>query len=268
MKEGYKVAKAVSNTKFKTGDKVKCINNTLVEQWFSVGKTYTVAVAYSDNEHIGFIHTGFAVWHSDRFELIEKEDTVKEPKQFNPHPGDKITCNNGEEFTCCTKEFLFSKGVLCYMDSGIYSYRVNPENNHTNIIWMYWSLDGKPLSGDKEWNIREVIPKDASRIGPFCFDASLTENSVLSVDFIAPSGLYYADKNDATQESYMEFRRNQDGTLSALNVYTAEDIRSAFIDDLSWTESYLEMFMKSLGKVTNPEYKEYLRLKDMFENEQ
>lgn len=226
---------------FKAGDKVKCIDNLLAEGYFKLNEQYVIdEIPYDD--HVCFTHAGDVAWDADRFELIEKEDTVKEPKQFNPEPGDKIICNNGEEFTCCTREFLLNKDLQSCVRFEILAYRTNPTNETIGIDWIGWPLDGKS-TGSKEWDIREVIPKQKDKSGTNSFD-----------------------KNDATQESYMEFRRNQDGTLSSLNVYTAEDIRSAFIDDLSWTESYLEMFMKSLEKVTKPEYKEYLRLKDMFEN--
>lgn len=245
MKEGYKVANAVSDTKFKAGDKVKCINNTLVEQWFSVGETYTVAVAYSDNEHIGFIHTGFAVWHSDRFELIEKEEIMQESnevtnakkKQFNPKPGDKIICNNGEEFTCCTKEFLLSKGIVLF-DRGyeIHAYRADPHNEYAGFTWMGWSDGGKYIK-NKEWDIREVIPKDSTeKDGYIKYEGEVVSTWGGGVDIVYPP------------------------------TYTKEDIRKAWVD-FGRSNEALEIFMKSLNKVTSSEYKEYLRLKAVFEQE-
>ncbi len=36
--------------------------------------------------------------------IYDPADQVQ--KKFNPKPGDRIICNNGEEFICCTKETL------------------------------------------------------------------------------------------------------------------------------------------------------------------
>ena len=77
--------------------------------------------------------------------------------KFKPKPGDKIICNNGEEFVCCTLETLISKGFGIYFknksDSEIFGM------NEGYSKWMYWNNEGYP--NDFEWNIREVIPQNA-----------------------------------------------------------------------------------------------------------
>lgn len=276
---------------FKAGDKVKCIDINNVEQWFSARETYIISKVSIDGEHLEFAHTGFALWHSDRFELIEKGEDMQEnnalgfkigdkvkiirkddtfgwydgmedllgteqvithvgysgkdcsylicgwyfpdgalkliqPKQaervlckkkFNPKPGDKIICNNGEEFTCCTKEFLSEKGcaVSPYKDAEVFAYYNNSSNTTTGVEWTYFNSDMKGY-----YDIREVIPQQK---------------------YEAPS--------------------------KAEPMYSAEDICKAFITDLGWHEYSFGLLMESLEKVKNPEYMEYLRLKAMFETE-
>ena len=76
--------------------------------------------------------------------------------KFNPKPGDKIICNNGEEFICCTLEFLrktiyegikSDKPILGYRKFGYYE------------AWMDW--DEEALSCPEEYCIREVIPQSS-----------------------------------------------------------------------------------------------------------
>lgn len=59
--------------------------------------------------------------------------------------------------------------------------------------------------------------------------------------------------------------RKVESTNKSINVtYSEEDIKAAF-SDLNWEESF-EGFMIALNVVSNPEYKEYLRLKAKYEN--
>ena len=78
-------------------------------------------------------------------------------KKFQPKPGDKIICNNGEEFICCTLETLNSKGFGIYFknksDSEIFG------TKEEYLSWMYWNNEDYP--NDPEWNIREVIPQNS-----------------------------------------------------------------------------------------------------------
>ena len=66
----------------------------------------------NSGESIGSITTDGKYWEEDEMpELLEciynpEDKGEKEPMKFNPKPGDKIICNNGEEFICCTLEFL------------------------------------------------------------------------------------------------------------------------------------------------------------------
>ena len=76
--------------------------------------------------------------------------------KFNPKPGDKIICNNGEEFICCTLEFLretIYEGIKS--DKPILGYRKFGYDE----VWMDW--DGEDLSYSEEYNIREVIPQSS-----------------------------------------------------------------------------------------------------------
>ena len=37
---------------------------------------------------------------------MQESNSIANANKFTPQPGDKIICNNGEEFVCCTLEFL------------------------------------------------------------------------------------------------------------------------------------------------------------------
>lgn len=76
-------------------------------------------------------------------------------KKFNPKPGDKIVCNNGEEFICCTLEFLHNHGIKPKRVQEIIGFYPDKE------IWQDWDENGKAsddYSGD-DYNIREVVPQ-------------------------------------------------------------------------------------------------------------
>ena len=76
--------------------------------------------------------------------------------KFTPQPGDKIICNNGEEFICCTLEFLrktIYEGIKS--DKPILGYRKFGYDEE----WMDW--DGEDLSYPEEYGIREVIPQSS-----------------------------------------------------------------------------------------------------------
>ena len=117
----------------------------------------------NNGDPIGSITTDGKYWEEDEMpELLEciynpEDKGEKKPMKFNPKPGDKIVCNNGEEFICCTLEILISKGFGIYFknksDSEIFGM------NEGYSKWMYWNNEGYP--NDFEWNIREVIPQNA-----------------------------------------------------------------------------------------------------------
>ncbi len=81
--------------------------------------------------------------------------------KFQPQPGDKIICNNGEEFICCTLECLRDK-----IDKQIHSslpilgyYKTEYDES-----WQDWNEDGTTRSNDCNdcnYGIREVIPQNA-----------------------------------------------------------------------------------------------------------
>lgn len=84
--------------------------------------------------------------------ISEKEEIMK----FNPKPGDKIICNNGEEFICCTPETLTSKGVATWLEDKSCTIFGISENWEQDSSWMYWEADNSP--SDYEWSIKEIIP--------------------------------------------------------------------------------------------------------------
>ena len=83
--------------------------------------------------------------------------------KFNPKPGDKIICNNGEEFICCTKKFLNAEGLAGYLSNEyIFSYREAEDNTYFKYDWQYWKKDGSAAKED--YNIREVIPVKSNEV--------------------------------------------------------------------------------------------------------
>ena len=73
------------------------------------------------------------------------------------YPGDKIICNNGEEFICCTLEFLRE---IIYegfeSDKPILGYR---KFGYDETSWMDWDEEALPCP--EEYGIREVIPQSS-----------------------------------------------------------------------------------------------------------
>ena len=87
---------------------------------------------------------------------MQESNKVANANKFTPQPGDKIICNHGEEFICCTLEFLHetisanvrpSEPVLGY--------------NEKHSEWQDWEFSGQAAGGGTEYNIREVIPQNA-----------------------------------------------------------------------------------------------------------
>ena len=76
--------------------------------------------------------------------------------KFNPQPGDKIICNNGEEFICCTLEFLNAEGLANHLSNEyIFAYREAEDRTYFKYSWMYWNKDG--AAREINYSIREVI---------------------------------------------------------------------------------------------------------------
>ena len=113
-------------------------------------------------------------WEDDEMpELLEciynpEDKGEKKPMKFNPKseptefvppkPGDKIICNNGKEFICCTLGNLKSKGIASHLDDEVSIIFGISEHWEKNCSWMYWQVNN-PLN-DHEWKIREVIPQN------------------------------------------------------------------------------------------------------------
>lgn len=142
----------------KVGDKVQCICDIMVEDKFKVGETYVLSDVSPDGEHGSFKHTGDSLWHLDRFVNIKKKDMQM---KFNPKPGDKIICNNGEEFTCCTLEFLRDTITGQIQSSLPILGYYKTENDES---WQDWNEDGTTRFNDFEYKIREVIPAESKEV--------------------------------------------------------------------------------------------------------
>ena len=153
---------------------------------------------------------------------MQESNSVANANKFNPQPGDKIICNNGEEFICCTLEFLretIYEGIKS--DKPILGYRKFGYDEE----WMEW--DEEDPSCPEEYGIREVIPQSS--------EAS-------------------ADKKEEVKEEPR---------------YTVEEVFYAIKEHCGKYDSPLgcEFEIKNLLKRfdEDPEYKEYLRLKAIYE---
>ena len=155
--------------------------------------------------------------------------------KFNPKPGDKIICKNGEEFTCCTLKFLRDKRLGAGVnDEGVTGYAVDPRNQTYGIQWLYWSRDG--AAGEQEWNIKEIIP------------------------------VLHEVKQDVTEV----IPAQGDNTVGAVfqeKTYTLEQIKEAF-DALQWYDTSFELLSNKLNEPQDPDYKLYLELKAKFEGKE
>ncbi len=89
----------------------------------------------------------------------ESEEKTAMTNKFNPQPGDKIICNNGEEFICCTLGFL-QENIAKFIssDKPILGYR-KFGYDEAWMAWMCW--DGEALSCPEEYGIREVISQNS-----------------------------------------------------------------------------------------------------------
>ena len=89
---------------------------------------------------------------------MQESNTVVNANKFTPQPGDKIICNNGEEFICCTLGFL-QENIAKFIrsDKPILGYWKYKHNN----TWQDWDEHGKAYyDNDDDYNIREVIPQN------------------------------------------------------------------------------------------------------------
>ena len=153
--------------------------------------------------------------------------------KFNPKPGDKIICNNGEEFICCTLEFLretIREGIKS--DKPILGYR---KFRYGGTWIMGW--DEEALSCPEEYCIREVIPQSSE---------------------------VTADKKEEVKEE-----PRYKAATAEQPLYTVEEVFYAIKEHCGKYDSPLgcEFEIKNLLKRfdEDPEYKEYLRLKAIYE---
>ena len=90
---------------------------------------------------------------------MQESNTVVNANKFTPKPGDKIICNNGEEFICCTLGFL-QENIAKFIssDKPILGYWKYKHNN----IWQDWDEHGNAsYDNDNDYGIREVIPQSS-----------------------------------------------------------------------------------------------------------
>ena len=191
-------------------------------------ESYIFRTVYEDREWSTVTKDGKR-WTSDydsflRELIYDPEQQVKEKltMKFTPQPGDKIICNNGEEFICCTLEFLretIYEGIKS--DKPILGYRKFGYDEE----WLDW--DEEALSCPEEYGIREVIPQSS-------------------------------EVTDDKKEEVKEEPR-----------YTVEEVFYAIKEHCGKYDSPLgcEFEIKNLLKRfdEDPEYKEYIRLKAIYE---
>ena len=153
----------VNGIELKEGQKWKTLYGGVVTLQDSPrGRSYIFRTVYEDGEWDTVTKDGKR-WTSDydsflRELIDDPEQQVKEKliMKFNPKPGDKIICNDGEEFICCTLEFLretIYEGIKS--DKPILGYRKFGYEE----AWMDW--DEEAFSYPEEYGIREVIPQNS-----------------------------------------------------------------------------------------------------------
>ena len=164
-------------------------------------------------------------WSDDTFpillELIEET-----PMKFNPKPGDKIICNNGEEFICCTLGFL-QENIAKFIssDKPILGYWKYKHNN----TWQDWDEHGNAsYDNDNDYDIREVIPQNL-------------ESSADKKEEVKEDSLYTVDEVfDAIFE-----------TTKHLQI------------EIPW--DYIDDVKEHLSRKNDPQYLEFLRLKAIYD---
>ena len=156
----------------------------------------------------------------------ESEEKTAMTNKFNPQPGDKIICNNGEEFICCTLEFLrktIYEGIKS--DKPILGYRKFGYDEE----WQDWDGHGKAsYDNDDDYDIREVIPQSSEVIDDKKEEAK--EDPLYTVDEVFDA-LFEVTKH--------------------IEIETPWD----YIDDVK----------EHLSRKNDKQYQEYLRLKAIYE---
>ena len=162
---------SVNGIKLAAGQKWKTKNYGVVTLSESgVNSNYPWRMNFPNNgDPIGSITTDGKYWEEDETpELLEciynpeSEEKTAMTNKFNPNPGDKIICNNGEEFICCTLGFL-QENIAKFISSNkpILGYWKYKHNN----IWQDWDEHGNAsYDNDNDYDIREVIPQSSEVI--------------------------------------------------------------------------------------------------------
>ena len=146
-------------------------------------------------------------------------------KKFNPQPGDKIICENGDELICCDAAFLAKDGFDVSTDSNlIYGYQTSKHGLY-QYGWTFWNKFGD--HGDEGWCIREVIPQNAE-------DSADKEEEVKEEPRYTVEEVFYAIK---------EHCGKYDSPLGC--EFEIKNLLKRFDED--------------------PQYQEYLRLKAIYE---
>ena len=157
---------------------------------------------------------------------MQESYTVVNANKFAPKPGDKIICNNGEEFICCTLGNLKSKGITFRLDDEVSIIFGISEHWEKNYSWMYWQGNNYP--NKHEWKILEVIPQNL-------------ESS--------------ADKKEEVKE---EPRYTVEEVTEAFS-------NALHLSWVGGREKGIEKVKDYLEKKSDKEYQEYLRLKVIYE---
>ena len=146
---------------------------------------------------------------------MQESNKVANANKFTPQPGDKIICNNGEEFICCTLEFLreaIYEGIKS--DKPILGYRKFGYDK----VWTDW--DEEALSCPEEYGIREVIPQssevtDDKKEEPLytvdeVFDALFEVTKYIEIevpwDYIDDVKEHLSRKNDKQYQEYLRLK--------------------------------------------------------------
>ena len=231
----------VNGIKLAAGQKWKTKNYGVVTLSESgVNSNYPWRMNFPNNgDPIGSITTDGKYWEEDETpELLEciynpeSEEKTTMTNKFNPKPGDKIICNNGEEFICCTLGFL-QENIAKFISSNkpILGYWKYKHNN----TWQDWDEHGNAsYDNDKDYDIREVIPQSS-------------------------------EVTDDKKEEVKEEPRYKAATAEQ-PLYTMQEIKEAW-DASGWVSaiSCWDNLQKNLTKINSPEYQEYLRLKAIYE---
>lgn len=125
-----------------------------------------------------YTYTDDGMYYGDKPSILDLVTLVSEkeviPTKFNPErpqrgcvlakPGDKIICNNGLEFVCCTLETLNARNDACLIDLDATVFGYSESDRYS---WMQWSATDSV--SDDEWGIKEVIPQQTK-------ENNMTEN--------------------------------------------------------------------------------------------